>query len=172
MLLIHLAFIFGSSINLCPILFSLGRYSCNSFKAPGSLPPLGLHLGYSPCLTLFPLYHPTASASSLTGVSLLFGKLSWSFLASPVRWVRCPLFIPVLCIPYSVWLSWLHFWHLLCLFIFIILIFWPWHTACGILFPWPGIESTPSAWKHSVLTNGLPGKSLTVHFHICCPHYF
>ena len=30
---------------------------------------------------------------------------------------------------------------------------------CGILAPHPGIESTPPALEHEVLTTGLPGKS-------------
>ena len=35
--------------------------------------------------------------------------------------------------------------------------FWPRHTACGILFPRPGIKPGPQQWKRHVLTTGLPG---------------
>ena len=31
--------------------------------------------------------------------------------------------------------------------------------ACGILAPWPGIESVPTALEGEVLTTGPPGKS-------------
>ena len=45
------------------------------------------------------------------------------------------------------------------LFIFIFY-FWPRHTACEILIPWPGIEPVPPAVEaHRALTTGLPGKS-------------
>ena len=42
------------------------------------------------------------------------------------------------------------------------LFFWPRCMACGILVPWPGMESNPwpLQWKHGVLTTGLPRKSL------------
>ena len=36
------------------------------------------------------------------------------------------------------------------------------HEACGILVPWPGIETALPALKDEVLTTGMPGKSL--HF--------
>ena len=36
--------------------------------------------------------------------------------------------------------------------------------TCEILVPWPGIEPTPLALEGEVLTTGLPGKSLYVHF--------
>ena len=49
-------------------------------------------------------------------------------------------------------------WHLASLF-FCFCFFWPLCKACGILVPWPGIES-PLHWKCGVLTTGLPGKSL------------
>ena len=32
-----------------------------------------------------------------------------------------------------------------------------WHAAYGILFPQPGMEPMPSAWKHRVLTTEPPG---------------
>ena len=51
----------------------------------------------------------------------------------------------------------------LCTFLFfnysILFNFWPCHIACGILVPWPGIESTTLHWKSRVLTTGPPGKS-------------
>ena len=33
------------------------------------------------------------------------------------------------------------------------------HEACGILAPWPGIETVPPALEGKVLTTRLPGKS-------------
>jgi len=39
-------------------------------------------------------------------------------------------------------------------------IFWPGHTACGILVPRPGLKPMPLPWKHRVLTTGSLGKSL------------
>ena len=35
------------------------------------------------------------------------------------------------------------------------------HVACGILIPNQGLNLCPLHWKHRVLTNGLPGKSLS-----------
>ena len=37
--------------------------------------------------------------------------------------------------------------------------------ACGILALWPGIKPAPPAVEGKILTTGLPGKSLCVHFH-------
>ena len=37
--------------------------------------------------------------------------------------------------------------------------------ACGILALWPGIKPAPPALEGKILTTGLPGKSLCVHFH-------
>ena len=46
------------------------------------------------------------------------------------------------------------------LFCFVLLFaFWPCHSACRILFPWPGIKPRPMALKMSVLTTGPPGES-------------
>ena len=38
------------------------------------------------------------------------------------------------------------------------------HNACGILLPWPGIETSPHSLKGEVLTIGPPGKSLLYLF--------
>ena len=35
------------------------------------------------------------------------------------------------------------------------------HEACGILTPWPGIETVPPALEGKVLAARLPGKSHT-----------
>ena len=45
-----------------------------------------------------------------------------------------------------------------------IYLFWLSHTACGILVSRSEIDPGPLHWKRGVLTTGLPGKSLTVHF--------
>ena len=47
-------------------------------------------------------------------------------------------------------------------FFFFKLIFWPRHTACGILIPDQGSNPRPLHWKHRVLTTGPPGSSLKV----------
>ena len=39
------------------------------------------------------------------------------------------------------------------------------NESCGILAPWPGIESALLALEGEVLTNGLPGKS-TLYIYI------
>ena len=41
------------------------------------------------------------------------------------------------------------------------------HAACGILVPRPGMEPNRLHWKHSVLTTGLPGKSLYYFLMYC-----
>ena len=44
------------------------------------------------------------------------------------------------------------------LIVFYVLIFG--HKTCGILIPWPGIESSLHALGGEVLTTGPPGKSI------------
>lgn len=34
--------------------------------------------------------------------------------------------------------------------------------ACGLLVPWPGLNSCPLHWKHGVLATRPPGKSLSI----------
>ena len=52
-------------------------------------------------------------------------------------------------------------------------IFWPHHTACGILVPQTGIEPRPWQWKQKALTMGPPGNSLKfilylyIYIYIC-----
>ena len=41
----------------------------------------------------------------------------------------------------------------------IIFLFFFWFPACGILFPWPGLEPARLQCKHRVLTTGPTGKS-------------
>ena len=41
----------------------------------------------------------------------------------------------------------------------ILFLFWPGHTACGILVAWAGTEPEPRQWRHKVLTSGPPGNS-------------
>ena len=48
------------------------------------------------------------------------------------------------------------------IYLFIIFFFWPCHTVCWILVPWPGIEPEPQQWKHRILTTGLPVNSQSV----------
>ena len=38
-------------------------------------------------------------------------------------------------------------------------IYWMCHAACGILVPWPGLNTSPWWWKHRVQTIGPPGNS-------------
>ena len=48
--------------------------------------------------------------------------------------------------------------------ILFIYFFWPYHSACVILVPQPGIEPVPPAslhWESGVLTTGHPGMSLS-----------
>ena len=58
-----------------------------------------------------------------------------------------------------------HFYFILFYFIFYLFmfVFWPHHTACRILVPWPGIKpmlpSPPPHWQLRVLTTGPPAKS-------------
>ena len=44
------------------------------------------------------------------------------------------------------------------------LYFWPYHRACWIPGPWPGIKLVPLQWKRRFLTTGPPGKSPWIHF--------
>ena len=44
---------------------------------------------------------------------------------------------------------------------------WPWHTACKILVPWPGIEPGPRQWKCWVLITDRQAKSLQFYPRLC-----
>ena len=57
---------------------------------------------------------------------------------------------------YSVWFYYYYYYYLSC------------HCACGILIPWPGIESMFPAVECRFLTTGLLGKSLLVLGLLCC----
>ena len=49
-------------------------------------------------------------------------------------------------------------------YLLILFLFWPYHMACGVIVPHPGIEPKPSAVKAGLLTTGLPGNSLQIVF--------
>ena len=51
-------------------------------------------------------------------------------------------------------------------YFFTLFLFWPYHTACGILISQPGIEPVPLNWKCRPITDGLSGKSLHTVFYI------
>ena len=51
--------------------------------------------------------------------------------------------------------------------------FWLYHTACGILVPWPGMEPMPPYWEHRTLNPGLqrsPWRVWEVHNLLMCLH--
>ena len=66
------------------------------------------------------------------------------------------------------WEKWLSLWlvcSLFCLFVCLFVwSFWPYHTGCGILFPWPGIEPAPPAVEAWSLNHWTPREVLVCSF--------